>query len=569
MMPKPAEVTRRPNDAVMVHPLAGGLWAGLAATPIPRLRHVIMVTTTYTGTADVSRVEAPMTIRAYLLCAFASFGGILFGYDSGYINGVLGMTFVKETFGQPVPLTVDKSGYNLLTWQKSLIVSILSLGTFLGALCSGSIAEWIGRRPTIICASLLFSVGVAVQVAATAVGPLVGGRLIAGLGVGGISSVVILYVSEIAPKRYRGAMVSVYQWAITIGLLISACVGKGTEKLDTTASYRIPIGLQLIWALILGVGLYLLPESPRFYVKKDQGAKAAASLSRIRNQPVDSEFVQTELAEIVANYQYESQISSTSWFDCFKGGSSSSGNLRRVIIGAALQMFQQLTGVNFIFYFGTTFFQQSGLENPFLISIITNVVNVAATPISFYTIERFGRRSLLIWGAAVMLVCEFIIAIVGTALPGSSAASMCLIVFVCVYIAAFASTWGPGAWVVIGEIFPLPIRARGVALSTASNWLWNCILAIITPYLVDAEKANLGSKVFFIWGGTCTLSMIYAYFCVPETKGLSLEQVDRMFEESTPRTSGKWKPHETFAAKMGMTAGDDSVGLPKSDSEAV
>ncbi|KAK2808738.1 hypothetical protein FQN50_004410 [Emmonsiellopsis sp. PD_5] len=528
-----------------------------------------MVTTTYTGTADVSRVEAPMTIRAYLLCAFASFGGILFGYDSGYISGVLGMTFVKETFGQPVPLTVDKSGYNLLTWQKSLVVSILSLGTFLGALFSGSIAEWIGRRPTIICASLLFSVGVAVQVAATAVGPLVGGRLIAGLGVGGISSVVILYVSEIAPKRSRGAMVSGYQWAITAGLLISASVNKGTEKLDTTASYRIPIGLQLIWALILGGGLYLLPESPRFYVKKEQGEKAAASLSRIRNQPVDSEFVQTELAEIVANYQYESQISSTSWFDCFKGGSSPSGNFRRVMIGAALQMFQQLTGVNFIFCEYQPSTTQSGLDNPFLISIITNVVNVAATPISFYTIERFGRRSLLIYGAAVMLVCEFIIAIVGTVLPGSNTASMCLIVFVCIYIAAFASTWGPGAWVVIGEIFPLPIRARGVALSTASNWLWNCILAIITPYLVDAEKANLGAKVFFIWGGTCTLSMIYAYFCVPETKGLSLEQVDRMFEESTPRTSGKWKPHETFAAKMGMTAGDDAVVLPKSEGETV
>lgn len=126
-------------------------------------------------------------------------------------------------------------------------------------------------------------------------------------------------------------------------------------------------------------------------------------------------------------------------------------------------------------YYGTTFFQSSGIENPFIITIITNVVNVASTPIAFYTIEKFGRRSLLISGAALMLVCEFIIAIVGTVDPDSKAATTCLIVFVCIYIFGFATTWGPAAWVVIGEIFPLPIRAKGVAMATASNWLWNCV----------------------------------------------------------------------------------------------
>jgi MFS family permease len=120
-------------------------------------------------------------------------------------------------------------------------------------------------------------------------------------------------------------------------------------------------------------------------------------------------------------------------------------------------------------YYGTTFFQQSGIKNAFLITIITNIVNVCSTPLSFWTIERFGRRTLLIYGALLMIISEFIIAIVGTAAPNSSAASKVLIAFVCVYIFAFASTWGPAAWVIIGELFPLPIRAKGVALSTASN----------------------------------------------------------------------------------------------------
>lgn len=122
------------------------------------------------------------------------------------------------------------------------------------------------------------------------------------------------------------------------------------------------------------------------------------------------------------------------------------------------------------FYYGTTFFQQVGLKNAFIISVITNVVNVCSTPLSFWAIERLGRRPLLIFGAIGMLVCEFIVAIVGVAAPDSNAQGICLIVFVCIYIFFFATTWGPAAWVVIGEVYPLPIRAKGVALSTASNW---------------------------------------------------------------------------------------------------
>lgn len=130
--------------------------------------------------------------------------------------------------------------------------------------------------------------------------------------------------------------------------------------------------------------------------------------------------------------------------------------------------------------------------------MITTIVNVCSTPVSFYTIERYGRRPLLIYGALAMAICEFVIAGVWTADAKSPAANYCLIVFVCVYIFFFASTWGPAAWVVIGEIFQLPIRAKGVALSTASNWFWNCIIAIIVPYMVDPNEGNLGGRVFFV-----------------------------------------------------------------------
>jgi MFS transporter, SP family, sugar:H+ symporter len=289
-------------------------------------------------------------------------------------------------------------------------------------------------------------------------------------------------MSEICPRKIRGALVSGYQFCITIGLLLASCVCYGTQNRRDTGSYRIPVSLQALWALILAVGLFFLPESPRYWVKRGNFAKATSNLARLRGQPEDSEFVQQELAEIVANNEYELRIIPqgnyfTSWKNCFTGSVfRANSNLRRTILGTSLQMMQQWTGVNFVFYFGTTFFQSLGtISNPFLISLITTLVNVLSTPISFYTIERFGRRPLLIWGAAGMVVCQFIVAIIGTASKQTAPEVSAMIAFICIYIFFFASTWGPGAWVVIGEIFPLPIRARGVALSTASNWLWNCV----------------------------------------------------------------------------------------------
>lgn len=440
-------------------------------------------------------------------------------------------------------------------WMSSLITSILSAGTFFGAVIAGDLADYFGRRTTIIAGCGVFIVGIILQTASTSYKLLVGGRAVAGIGVGFVSAIIILYMSEIAPRKIRGALVSGYQFCITIGLLLASCVCYGTQNRKDTGSYRIPIAIQFAWAIILAVGLFLLPESPRWYVKKGRADRAAVALSRIRGQSPDSPYIRDELAEIVANHEYEQSLQPSSsyfgqWAACFRGGLRRPNSpLRLTILGTSMQMMQQWTGVNFIFYFGTAFFKRLGtIKNPFLMGLITTLVNVCSTPVSFYTIEKFGRRPLLIWGALGMLICEFIVAIMGTARPDDAQIAKAQIAFICIYIFWFASTWGPGAWVVIGEIFPIPIRARGVALSTASNWLWNCIIAVITPYMVNEDQGNLQSKVFFIWGGLCCLCFLYAYLLVWETKGLTLEQVDQMMEEcGRPSRSAGWKPTRTFA----------------------
>lgn len=258
------------------------------------------------------------------------------------------MPYVKKHFGHPVDVSKDPDGYIIPSSRKSLITSILSAGTFIGALIGGGAAERIGRRLTIMLSCLIFSIGVAVQVGTINIGGLAAGRFIAGLGVGGVSATVVLYVSEISPRKVRGLLVSIYQWAITIGLLVASGVDQGCKHRPDRSSYRIPIGMQFIWALILAVGLFFLPESPRYYVKCGRMDDALRSLERVRGQPGSNPAIQAELAEIKANFEYEKQIASTSWVDCFKGGSSRRGNLHRIMMGTCLQMFQQWTGINFI-----------------------------------------------------------------------------------------------------------------------------------------------------------------------------------------------------------------------------
>merc|ERR1711977_105827 len=535
-------------------------------------------------TDDVNRIEAPVTWKAYLMCAFASFGGIFFGYDSGYINGVLGSELFVHKVEGPTADALSSS-------HQSLVVSILSAGTFFGALIAGDMADMIGRKWTVIFGCLIYMIGVIIQMitgAGNALAAIVTGRLVAGIGVGFESAIVILYMSEICPRKVRGALVAGYQFCITIGIMLASIVVYATEDRTDTGAYRIPIAIQFAWALILAGGLMTLPDSPRYFVKRGRLEQATIALSKLRGQPRDSEYVQVELSEIVANEEYERAIIPeagwfSSWANCFKGSLwQSKSNLRRTILGTSLQMMQQWTGVNFIFYYSTPFLQSTGaISNTFLISLIFTLVNVCSTPLSFWAVEKFGRRPLLVWGALGMLICQFLVAIIGVTvgfnhtspdangdpIADNISAVSAQIAFIAIFIFFFATTWGPGAWILIGEIFPLPIRSRGVGLSTASNWLWNTIIAVITPYMVGEEHGNLKSSVFFVWGGLCTAAFVYSYLLVPETKGLSLEQVDRMMEESSPRTSAKWVPHETFASAMGVGGHADDKPVVEHDVE--
>ncbi|GAA5936358.1 sugar porter family MFS transporter [Sporobolomyces koalae] len=499
-------------------------------------------------------IPTKVSPMAVIMASFAAFGGFLYGYDTGYISGVKEMPAWREIFGELQP----DGAYRISSGTNSLVTSILSAGTFVGALLASPTGEYLGRRWGIICYLLVFCLGVALQTGGKTIPIFVVGRVFAGLGVGGTSCLVPMYQAECAPKSIRGGLVACYQWMITIGLLIAAIVVNvhsspllGRPYTDTIPPGLVVSTIQFIWAAILGTGLFILPESPRWLLLRGRDEDARRSLARIFKADPDSQEVNEELAEIAANIHHERAQGTATYLDCFKGGPGR--NALRTLTGMGLQALQQLTGINFIFYYGTSFFQNSGIDNPFIITIATNVVNVGATIPGILAVDRLGRRALLLYGAAGMAVSQLIVAAVGVATSENNQASQkVLIAFVCIFIAHFAATWGPLAWVVTSEIYPTTTRGKQMSLSTASNWLLNFAIGYATPYLVDdvPGSAGLKSNVFWIWGGCCVLCFLFTFFLIPETKGLSLEQVDILYRNSSIVNSNKFRK-QILAENMG------------------
>lgn len=364
-----------------------------------------------------------------------------------------------------------------------------------------------------------------------------------------------------APKWIRGTLVCAYQLSITVGLLSASIVNIITYQIDGSAAYRIPMGLQLTWACVLALGLLVLPETPRYLIKRGKKEAAALSLSRLRRLDITHPALVEELAEIEANHEYELALGPDSYKDMFFGSPHMG---RRTLTGCGLQMLQQLTGVNFIMYYGTTFFNGAKISNAFQISVIMQVINTVSTLPGLLIVESWGRRNLLIIGAIGMAVCQLLIASFTTVVDNSmqATANKILITFVAIYIFFFAASWGPVAWVVTSEIYPLKLRAKCMSVSTASNWLLNFGIAYGTPYMVETGHgyADMGARVFFVWGAFCIVAVFFVWCMVYETSKISLEQIDEMYERvDYAWNSKKFEPSWSFQQMRDFGYSDSGV----------
>jgi sugar porter (SP) family MFS transporter len=452
--------------------------------------------------------EPPARIRrnVVLTSGITALGGLLFGYDTGVVSGAL--LYLRSDFG------------GLSSFEQELVTSLLLIGAVIGALAAGRVSDRIGRRPTILITALIFIVGVLLAAFSPAFGVLLAARIIIGLAVGSASMVVPLFIGEAAPPNVRGALVSLNQLAITIGILVSYLADYG---LAGTRNWRLMFGLAVIPALLLFVGMLMQRESPHWLIMRGRDDQAREVLSRLRENP---QVIDDEIRDV----RKVAEIPTKGISDLL------AKNVRPLLaVGVLLAVFQQITGINTVIYYAPSLLDGAGFGDnaALLANVVNGAVNVGMTILAIRLLDRVGRRKLLVSGTAGMAVGMFVTAfsfIGGTDLKGAHAITAVLGLLI--YTGSFAIGLGPVFWLIIAEIYPLTIRGAAMSVATIANWGANFVVTISFLTLLNLIG---GTGVFFLFGALTLVALAYFAKKVPETKGRSLQQLE---QELTGRGAG-------------------------------
>ncbi|EDP54170.1 hypothetical protein KXW98_001488 [Aspergillus fumigatus] len=479
----------------------------------------------------------------FLCAACSTLGGLVFGYDQGVVSVILVMDQFLERFPEVAPNAAG-AGF----W-KGLMTAMIELGALLGALNQGWIADKISRRYSIVVAVIIFTIGSILQTAAVDYAMLTVARFIGGVGIGMLSMVAPLYISEISPPECRGTLLVLEEFCIVLGIVIAYWITYGTRFMAGEWSWRLPFLLQMIPGFVLAGGVLALPFSPRWLAAKGRNEEALQSLSKLRRLPPSDKRIRQEYLDIQAEVRFHQELNAekhptlqgggtrqsfllemASWADCFKKGC-----WRRTHVGMGLMFLQQFVGINALIYYSPTLFETMGLDYDMqlLMSGVLNVTQLVGVMTSVWTMDSLGRRVLLLWGAFFMTVSHVIIAVLvglfSNNWPAHRPQGWVSVAFLLFYMLSFGASWGPVPWALPSEVFPSSLRAKGVALSTCSNWLNNFIIGLITPPLV--ENTGYGAYVFF--AVFCLLALVWTFFFIPETKGRTLEQMDHVFKDNS------------------------------------
>lgn len=438
----------------------------------------------------------------YLVAIIAAITGLLFGYDTGVISGAI--LFLRQDFVLSSTVT-------------EITVSAVLLGALIGSGVSGHMTDLLGRRKLLIIVSIIFVIGSLGTAFTPNIPILIIGRVLLGIAIGIGSFTAPLYLAEIAPFHIRGMLVSLNQLAITVGIVMAYVVD---FSFSDSGNWRWMFGMGVIPAVILFAGAIFLPESPRWMVLRGMTQKAREALQAIRN----TEDVSAELHAIEQTVKQESG----NWRMLF------SKLLRPiVIISLGLALFQQVTGINTIIYYAPTILQMAGFHKAataILATLGIGVINVLFTVIALPLIDRWGRRPLLLVGLIGMFIS---LTSMSLAFHHQAAGYLqwIAVASMVVYIACFAMSLGPIMWLVISEIFPLNIRGLGVSLAVSASWGFNMLVALTFLTLIDTFG---GSGTFWIYAALCVVGWLFVYFAVPETKGCSLEQIEKNLHAGKP-----------------------------------
>ncbi|KAH8725502.1 general substrate transporter [Phaeosphaeriaceae sp. PMI808] len=467
--------------------------------------------------------------RAYTLTAIASFGGMLFGWDTGLIGGVLTMNAFQKSFN------LDPRSKNFANLQGN-IVSVLQAGCFFGALASFYVSDTFGRKKAIIIADIIFIIGSLVQtlIFGGNLSQLYVGRVIGGFGVGLISAVVPTYIGENAPKEIRGRCIGCMQLFNVTGICLAFFVNYGIN-LDITdpsneAKWRIPFALQILPGSILLAGIVFMNESPRWLVEKNRITEAAEALSQVRSKPTDDPDVIQELDEIIQDFNGHEKMSLVSQI---KAVGSSKKMFYRTSFGVILMFWQQWTGTNSINYYAPQIFKTIGLagtSSSLFATGVYGIVKIVVTAVGLMAFtEQLGRKwSLLIGSLGQAFAMMYIGVNSAVHPPKGTLDGNSIFAIICVYlfVVFYSFGWGPIPFVLSSECSPNHVRSLVMAASLMTQWLFNFVIAKVTPIML----ADIKYGTFLLFGALCIVMGIWAVFCVPETKGVPLESIGELFE---------------------------------------
>ena len=495
----------------------------------------------------------------------------IIGYDTGVMGSVLALESFKIDFGLPTGSSGFADSENAQV--SSNVVSLLTAGCFFGAIGGAIANERFGRRYSLMALAVVFLVGASVQTAATHdLAYIYAGRVVAGLGVGGMSAITPIFVAENCPPEVRGRITGLFQEFLVIGVSIAYWLSYGVSLniAPSTKQWRIPVGFQLVPGGIMLIGLFFLKESPRWLMKQGRYDEATTSLAYMRNEEPGNTEVQRELAEIKASIDDElAATEGVSWKEVLLPG-----NRIRFINGFIMMFWQQFSGTNSIGYYAPQIFQTIGVaetDTSLFATGLYGIVKVIATGVFLFVgIDKIGRRWSLITGGIWMAAMMFILGAVLVTHPpivGSttvSSASIGMIVMIYLYVIGYSASWGPIPWVYLSEIFPTRLRAYGVGMGSATQWLFNFVITYVTPAAIN----NIGWKTFIMFGIFCITMSAWIFLCIKETKNKTLEEMDVLFGN----VDAERRAHdiERRMQKNALDAGeDDTVSKTEDDGHAV
>ncbi|CAI6332850.1 unnamed protein product [Periconia digitata] len=497
--------------------------------------------------------------KCLLACTLVSMSPFQYGIDFGAIGGLQAMKGFLMVFGNPDPTT--PIGYNISPGRQQLISSLMTLGAFVSSSSAGVFAAYLGRRQCLWLASLLCIVSNVIMMTTTNLAGLYAGRLLIGLANGWYMTFSQLYIQESTPARYRGLMISVFQCWTSLGSLVGTVIDNATADIPNRNSYLIPLGTIYIVPVLMSIGLFFIPESPRWLALMERDELALKSLTWMRPR---GDGVQEELDEIRAAIAAEKDVKKdASFMDVWRDPV----DRRRTLLAVAAISIQAASGAMFIIAYGTYFFLMAGITDAFRMSCILTAIGVIAIIANSCVISKIGRRRVfLMVGMSICGISQFIIAAVYRGDPRGAATGKVLVGFTVIYIAGYNGMVATYAWLSGGEIPSQRLRSYTFGLASAVGFAGAWLATFTAPYFINPEALNWGPEYGWIWGPSCFVTVIWIYFFLPEIKNRTLEEIDEMFEVKPPLPARKFRKYVCTGHRTGG-GGEEKVVIEQKEKE--